>query len=211
MDGNARRAAANGDSSDAADLKAISETLRGNREAFRSIVEHHGRMIMRLSSSFLRDRQEAEEASQEIFFKTFRSLRSFNLEKAFLPWLYALAVNYLRTRYRQKRRREDRIITVAHEIPSEDGRTDPVLAVEAAQERDRLHQAIESLPTGVRDVVSLYYTGGLSVSQIAESLGIGSENVKSRLHRGRKGIREYMERDATRAAEDGYTLMGNDA
>jgi len=209
MDGNVRLVAADGESGDAADLKAVSETLRGNREAFRLIVERHGPLVLRLASSFLRSREEAEEASQEIFFKAYRSLRSFNLEKAFLPWLYAIAVNYLRTRYRQNRRREERIVTSSSEIPSEGGLTDPVSAAEAAHDRDQLQRAIESLPAGVREVVSLYYTGGLSVSQIAESLGIGIENVKSRLHRGRKGIREYLDRDATRRADDEYTQMGN--
>lgn len=208
MEGNGHPAGAGGETGDAADLKAISETLRGNREAFRSIVERHGPLILRSASSFLRDREEAEEASQEIFFRAFRSLRSFNLEKAFRPWLHALAVNYLRTRYRQNRRREQRIVSATGEIPSEDQGTDPVSTIEAAEAREHLQRAIQVLPASVRDVVSMYYTGGLSVSQIAGSLGIGNENVKSRLHRGRKAIREYLEQGATRRADDVYTHTG---
>ena len=206
MEANVRSTPYRGNPGDAADLQAVSETLRGNREAFRSIVERHGPLILRLASSFLRDPQEAEEASQEIFFKAFRSLRSFDLEKTFLPWLYALAMNYLRTRYRRNRRRTERIAAASREVPSDAGLGDPAAAVEAAQERERLRQAIASLPAGVRDVVSLYYVGGLSVTRIAESMGIGSENVKSRLHRGRKGIREFLDRNATPREDGGYTL-----
>lgn len=211
MDGNGHPSAANGESGDAADLKAVSETLRGNRNAFRSIVERHGPLVLRLAASFLRDPDDAEEASQEIFFKVFRSLHSFNLEKAFLPWLYSLAINHLRTSYRTKRRREDKVMAARErDLPSEDGRADPVSVVEAADARSRLRRAIETLPAGVREVVSLYYLGGLSVSRIAASLGIGSENVKSRLHRGRKGIRTYLSRSATRAAAEGYTSTGSE-
>jgi RNA polymerase sigma-70 factor, ECF subfamily len=203
------RAAARSESAEAADLEAVSETLRGNREAFRSIVERHGALILRLAASFLRDPDEADEASQEIFFKAFRSLRSFKLEKAFQPWLYTLAVNYLRTRYRRKRRQDDRRApTPPRDIPAEEGWTDPASVAEAAESRELLEKAIGQLPPAVRDVVSLYYAGGLSVSQISGSLGISSENVKSRLFRGRKRIREYLQQDATTDSAGAYSSMG---
>lgn len=193
--------AAGADTADAADLQAVSETLRGNHDAFRGIVDRHGSLVLRLSISFLRNREEAEEACQEIFFKAFRSLRSFDLEKAFLPWLYALAVNYLRTRYRRNKRQQNRVANFKREGPSEASTIDPSSLVEEAETREQLVRAVEALPRGIREVVSMYYLGEMSVSRVAKALGIGVENVKSKLNRGRKVLRRYFDRKHPRAQQ----------
>ncbi|MCX7038295.1 MAG: RNA polymerase subunit sigma-24, partial [Spirochaetes bacterium] len=72
---------------DAEDLLAVSEVLRGNVDAFRVIVDHYRGLVFRLALSSLGSREEAEEAAQEVFLRAFRSLRSFHLGNRFLPWL----------------------------------------------------------------------------------------------------------------------------
>jgi len=183
---------------DAEDLRAISEALTGNTDAFRIIVEHHGAMVYRLARSFLGSREEAEEASQEVFFKVFRSLRSFSLEKPFLPWLSAVAMNHLRSHYARVRRIDERIVREGEEIRATAAQSDPQVIVQTSEARHEVRKAIASLAPGIREALCLYYLEGMSVSQVSAVLGIGSENVKSRLLRGRKKLREFLDPDATR-------------
>jgi RNA polymerase sigma-70 factor (ECF subfamily) len=182
---------------DAEDLQAVAETLRGNTEAFRIIVDHHNARIYRLANSYLGNREDAEEASQEIFFKAFRSLRSFRLEKPFLPWLYAVAMNHLRTRYARIRRVEERIVRNGGEVPTAAAEDSPAAVVESTEAREEIRRAIAFLPAGIREAVSLYYLEALSVSEVSVVLGIGVENVKSRLFRGRKMLKEILGPGAT--------------
>ncbi len=143
------------------ELTAIAEVLRGNTDAFQLIVERYKALVFRLALSFLGSREEAEEAAQEIFFRAFKSLHRFSLDKRLLPWLYSIAINYLRSAYGRMRRREARIETGDHDFEE------------------------------------------LNVEAIATILGIGEENVKSRLFRARHKLRQILGKDATPAPESG--------
>ncbi len=71
--------------------------------------------------------------------------------------------------------------------------SEPPAVVEKAEAREELRRAVRSLPSGIRDVVSLYYLEAMSVSEVSALLGIGLENVTSRLLRGRKRLREILD------------------
>ena len=184
------------------ELAAIAEVLRGNSHAFRLIVERYKAVVFRLALSYLGSREEAEEAAQEIFFRAFKSLHRFSLDKRLLPWLYSIAVNYLRSAYARRRRREARIETGDGEMPDLRS-TDPEKGALADSERAAVRQAVESLPANLREPVVLYYFEELNVEEIASILGIGEENVKSRLFRARRKLRQILGGDATPTPESG--------
>ncbi len=179
------------------ELAAIGEVLRGNNDAFRLIVDRYKGLIVRLSLSFLGNREEAEEAAQEIFLRAFRSLHRFSLEKRLLPWLYSIAVNHLRSAYGRMRRREERTAAVEMELAA-GGESDPQRILVDDFERTALRQAVDSLPPTLREVVVLYYYEQMRVEGISSVLGIGVENVKSRLFRGRQKLRETLQKSATK-------------
>lgn len=178
------------------ELAAVGEVLRGNTEAFRLIVDRYKGLIVRLSLSFLGNREEAEEAAQEIFLRAFRSLHRFSLDRKLLPWLYSIAVNHLRSAYGRMRRREDRVAAVEVELAA-GGESDPQRVVLDDMERGALRQAVDSLPPALREVIVLYYYEEMRVEGISAILNIGEENVKSRLFRGRQKLRETLMRNAT--------------
>jgi RNA polymerase sigma-70 factor (ECF subfamily) len=194
---------------EADDLLAISEVLRGTANAFRSLVERYRGLVFRLALSALGNREEAEEASQEIFLKAFRSLGSFRIEKRFLPWLYSIAANHLKTRAVRVRRAESRLVRDAHERFPARAEDDPQSQAERAQSQAEVTHAVAALPLPLREVVRLYYFEGMSVEQAGSVLGLGSENVKSRLLRGRRMLKELLEQNATDAGPPGYTHGGN--
>jgi RNA polymerase sigma-70 factor (ECF subfamily) len=178
------------------ELAAIGEVLRGNRDAFRLIVDRYKGLIVRLSLSFLGNREEAEEAAQEIFLRAFRSLHRFSLDKKLLPWLYSIAVNHLRSAYGRMKRRDERVAAVEVELAA-GGESDPQRVVLADYERAALRQAVDSLPPTLREVIVLYYYEEMRVESISAVLNIGVENVKSRLFRGRQKLRETIHKSAT--------------
>ena len=178
------------------ELDAIGEVLRGNKDAFRHIVDRYKGLVVKLSLSFLGNREEAEEAAQEIFLRVYRSLHRFSLDKKLLPWLYSIAVNHLRTAYGRMRTREERTAAVEVELTASE-ESDPQRLVLEDYERSSLRQAVDTLPSTLREVIVLYYYQEMRIETIGAVLNIGVENVKSRLFRGRQKLRETLQKDAT--------------
>ena len=184
------------DPGEAQDLAAVGEVLRGNTEAYRLIVERYQDLLYRLSFSFLGNHEDAEECTQDILMRAFRYLHRFRLERRFLPWLYGIALNYLRTVYARSRRREAR--RRAGEARAEAaGSEDPQAILAKLQDREGVRLAVASLTPTLREPMILHYFEELSVAAIAEILEIGEVNVKSRLLRGRRKLKKLLESGAT--------------
>ena len=190
---------------DAEDLLAVSEVLRGNADAFRAIVERYRGLVFRLALLSLGSRDCAEEEAQEIFFKAFRSLRTFRLENRFLPWLYAIASNHLKTAAGRAHRIDERLVRGGEERIRAPECDDPQLSTQRSESLIEVRGAVARLPPPIREAVQLFYLEGMSVEQVGSALGIGSENVKSRLLRGRNRLRRTLDSDATDMERSGYT------
>ncbi len=190
---------------EAADLADVAEVLRGNTAAFRGIVDRYKGLVFRLCLSYLNDTGEAEEACQEIFIRAFRSLRTFSLERRFLPWLYSIASNHVKSRWSRFRRRAERSLPdgAVEQLPDA-ASSDPQAIFQGNEAKERGRRAVDNLPPPVRDAVFMYYFEGMSVAQVSSALSVGTENVKSRLMRARKKLRESLAADATGAASDVY-------
>jgi RNA polymerase sigma-70 factor (ECF subfamily) len=200
-----------GAGTDNEDILAISEVLRGDHDAFRAIVDRYRGLVFRLALASLGAREDAEEAAQEIFLRAFRSLGTFRLGSRFLPWLYSIAANYLKTAAVKINRRRGNIVRGAEEGLAASPSCDPQAAALSAESLEQARRAVSGLPPPVREVVRLYYFEGMNVAEVGRALGIGAENVKSRLLRGRRRLREVLGGDATGGADPRYTGEGEDA
>lgn len=174
----------------------MGEVLRGNSEAYRLIVERYQRLLYRLSLSFLGNREDAEECTQDILMRAYRYLHRFSLQRRFLPWLYGIALNHLRTAYARNRRRDTR--RRAGESLAEAGQVpDPQEILETAETAEVLRAAVASLHRALREPMILHYYQELSVAEVAEILELSQANVKSRLLRGRRRLRRMLGEGAT--------------
>ena len=177
------------DFEEAGDLLAVQETLRGNRNAFAAVVERYSPLLYSLAFRMLGHPDEAEEAVQEIFLRAFRGLAGFRLGRRFHPWLYTIALNYLRSRVRRRHRlRRTAPLEFSEELQAvtpDESAKDPGLRAER-EEGERLAQKVlERLSPTYRVVFVLRQIEGLSVRDAAEVLGIPEGTVKVRLHRAR--------------------------
>jgi RNA polymerase sigma-70 factor, ECF subfamily len=171
-------------------LEAVQEVLGGDPSCFSVIVRHYQRSVYRLCLSHCESEDDAMDTVQEIFLRIFRSLSTYKIDKKFNPWLYSIVLNQLKTRYGKTSR-----FKLLHEKLRSDYSEpsfNPEQEVLSSLEKERIAAAVKTLPVNIRQPVLLYYFEDMSVTEIGEVLGIGRENVKSRLHRARKSLRELL-------------------
>jgi len=175
---------------EANDLLAVQETLRGNRNAFTAIVERYTPLLYSLAFRMLGRGEDAEEAVQEILLRVFRTLPRFRLDRRFHPWLYTIALNYLRTgARRQRRRRGLRLVRLGEELDAvADCGEHPAAALEREDGERLAQEALAGLPPLYREVFLLREVEGLSVRDAADALGVPEGTVKVRLHRARQEL-----------------------
>lgn len=177
-----------------ADLKAISETLRGNTAAFSDIVDRYQALVYRLAYSYLGSHEDAQDAAQDAFVRVYNRLGSFQMHRRFLPWLYSVVLNHLKSRRSKVRRMRLREEQLA--IDPERGE-DPLAELIDDERIRAVRVAVRDLPESLRGPVVLYYLEEMSVDEVCEVLDLGRENVKSRLFRARKALRKALEKHAT--------------
>ena len=176
----------------AADVQQlVREAKAGNGTAFRHLVERYMKPTYNLAFAFVNDHHSAEDVTQEVFIRVYKSLASFRGDAEFSTWLYRITVNLALNRSRQNARRTDRehaSLTPAN-LPAGDDH-ERVLTVDRAHHIER---ALHELPTLQRAVVILRHLNGLSTKQVSSILHCSEGTVKTHLHRGLKKLRSTLQ------------------
>ena len=154
-------------------------------EAFSELVETHQTSLLRMCYMVLKDRQQAEDAVQETFFKAYRAMGQFRGGSSVKTWLTTIAMNTCRDMRRSAwRRYVDRRLT-PEDLPE---------AILPPEEDDReLTMQVMRLPDKLRRVVVLYYYQDMNTVDIAKSLGLAQSSVTARLKRAREKLRVALE------------------
>ena len=150
------------------------------------VVRSYRRKVFGIAYRFTGKYEEAEDLTQEIFFRVFRSLDRFDRNAGFSTWLYSVGRNYCIDHYRSGRREREALID--REIDLEEvvsGRFDPHRSLEQRDYKRLLSRALQALPTKLREVVVLRDIHGLTYQEIVDRLGLPEGTVKSRISRGR--------------------------
>src|SRR4051794_40037943 len=157
-------------------------------------MAEHQRMVVKLATNLLGDREEALDLSQEVFLRVFRTIQRFRGHSSLRTWIYRIAVNQARNRHRfwRRRHRADQVSLDQHVAAHGDifscfGPT-PERALAQKELANRLRDALERLPFDQRTAIVLREVDGLSYDEIAFSLGLAVGTVKSRLTRARQAL-----------------------
>lgn len=180
------------------DLPIVQKCLAGDEAAWEQLVKNHVRRIYALCYRFTGNDTDAQDLTQEVFLRVFRSLKTFRAgEGPFLVWLHRLARNLLIDHYR--RSRADRATeSLESQLPTleqragADSRADGVLAGREASEL--LQAALSRLSPELREAVILRDLQGLEYREIASALRIPEGTVKSRINRGRAELARLLRR-----------------
>jgi len=178
----------------------------GDEAAFGEIVSRYRAKIYALVLQLLRNREDAEEVTQDAFIRAHRALAKFRGESSFSTWLYQIATNLARNRYwywwRRKRNfavsfdapiNGDTDLTLADVIPAEVQAPDDVTVNEEFV--GRIAAGMERLSSKHREVLVLRNVRNLAYEDIAQILGISVGTVKSRIARAREALREQLGED----------------
>jgi len=182
---------------DGGSLSTGKAAVTGDREALlEQWMQEYGTRILHLAFFYLKDRQLAEDVTQEVFLKAYQSMDEFRGESAVYTWLYRIAVNLCRDRLRSPWWRR---IFLPGELPVVRGGEAPdEAALEAVRNQEILRHVL-SLPLPYREIVMFYYYEDLSTSEIAQITGLPENTVKTRLHRARKQLKEILSREGVTA------------
>ncbi|MGQ9616418.1 MAG: RNA polymerase sigma factor [Spirochaetota bacterium] len=179
-------------SDEALETLAIQQTLRGNKHAFSTIIERYTPLLYSLAFRMLGNNEEAEEAVQEILLKVYRSLGKFLLSRRFHPWLYTIALNWLRSHLRRRGRRRRHEPLRFEDLGSREdirGREkDPAEQLEEREAERVAQKAIMGLRREYREVFILRHIEGLSTDEVAQILKLPEGTVKTYLYRARQEL-----------------------
>lgn len=181
----------------------IERLKAGDANAFDTLANRYASDIYGLLFRLTQDAEEAGDLTQETFLSALRAIKKFRGEADLKTWLFRIAINESRNRFRWwKRRRRDRTISLdmtigESETPLSETVSSACLNPEEKTlrlERERiLRGALNDLPDIFREAVVLCDIEGLSYEEIARTLEVNLGTVKSRIARGREELRRKLE------------------
>lgn len=186
------------------DDEIVRQVLLGNTGMFELLMRRHNERIYRAARAIVGDDQEAEDVMQQAYVNAFAHLRQFQGAAQFSTWLTRITINEAIARVRRRGRYEvfDETRSSAEPFMSHDRSENPEHQAFTGELRGLLEWAIDTLPDGQREVFVLREVEGLSTSEVAESLDVSEDVVKTRLSRGRAALRHVLlERTGASASE----------
>jgi RNA polymerase sigma-70 factor (ECF subfamily) len=175
------------------DTELIERCLRKENSAWDLVVVRFRRKVFHIAYKFTGKHDEAEDLTQEIFLKVFKSLDKFNRDADFSTWLSSVARNYCIDRYRASKREREVVVEdlVAFDLaPASSG--NPYRALEDQDRSSLLRRGLDLLPDKLREAVVLRDLQGLSYQEMADRLRLPEGTVKSRINRGREELTRLL-------------------
>ncbi len=181
------------------DQQLVERVQKGDKKAFDLLVLKYQLRLSKLVSRFLRNQSDVPDVVQEAFIKAYRALPNFRGDSAFYTWLYRIAINTAKNHLvSQSRKSPQNSIDVQD---AEDYGISEWLKEHASPEREALaselettiYQAMDGLPSDLREAITLREIEGLSYDEIAEVMDCPIGTVRSRIFRARETIDGKLE------------------
>ena len=182
----------------------ITKVLEGDRNAFAYLVDKYKTMVYSLALRLVKDREEAEEISQDAFIKAYQSLASFKGKAKFSSWLYRIVYNTAISKLRQQ---------PAGRVSLDEPNIPDTLYLESKENYDTLsaderkkylEKALDSLDSDEKMLIILYYYEEQDLDEIASIAGLTKTNTKVKLFRARKKMLTVLQ---SYLKEETYNLL----
>ena len=171
---------------------------RGEVDAFARLVQENSGLVYRVALRIV-GAEEAQDASQEVWIRVWRSIGNFRGESAFSTWLYKITVNTCLSARRKEQTM--RLREVGGEFPAQlpvqpGGEDDPEAAILDGERRDEILRALERVRDEHRAALVLRHMEGLSYSEVASILDVPDGTAKGWVSRGRAALLVALAEDA---------------
>ncbi|PHN06680.1 RNA polymerase sigma factor [Flavilitoribacter nigricans] len=175
---------------------------KGNRLAFRRLVEKYQNYVFTIALRILKRREVAEEVAQDVFLKVYTTLDSFEGKSKFSTWLYTIAYRTAIDVARKKQLPTQELADERTGNWKDDFHEDGLQRVSRQDLQQYLKQAIDQLDPLDASIITLYYLHEKMVKEIAEITGLTETNIKTKLYRLRDRLRETLTQQLGTEIED---------
>lgn len=170
-------------------------TVRGNhiKQRFEDIYKLHKTKIYNYFYRATGNAEEAKDLTHEVFLKAYKGLKSFNGRSDVSTWIYKIAINTYKDSVRKSSRRCILYLSDTNkEMPIIDKKTLPLKQTEVKELQECMQKFINDLPVTLKTPLILYELQGLKTAEIAKIMNISERNVKIRLIRARKKLKDIL-------------------
>ncbi len=178
------------------DISLVRRAKKGDFVAFDLLVLKYQSRVISTVFKYVKEKQLAEDITQEAFIKSYKSINSFREESSFYTWIYRIAVNTAKNYLVSSNRRDEILMS---DLSEDDSFNPEKLEVDSPQDllkaselRDLIYKTLSTLGEETRTALSLREFDGLSYEQIAEIVNCPVGTVRSRIFRGREMIEETV-------------------
>ena len=187
----------------------VRNTLKGDAESFRLLVDRYRNPLFRLAYRLTKSRDEAEDLAQESFVRAYENLVKFDQERNFFTWLYTICMNLTINKLKAKNYRyhhadwEGQEEIIAAPIQGELSRelNEGEQRIDGKDKKKVLDQILQKIPDEYRAVIILRYQEELSYQEISEVLNISINLAKVRVHRGIEKLKNLFFQEMENAGE----------
>ncbi len=174
----------------------------GDADAYETLVRDHIGRMLAVARRYLRSDEDAQDVVQEAFLAVFRGIDGFAGHARLSTWMHRIVVNAALMRIRKRSYTAEKPIDDLlptflddghHAIEPQAWNVDAAQAIESAETRELVRDAIDQLPDGHRTVLLLRDIDGFDTGETAAALGISENAAKIRLHRARQALRQILD------------------
>ncbi len=177
------------------DTEIIGRVLKGERQLFSELVTRYQNYVFTLVLRFTDNREDAEEVSQDVFVKTYRSLADFRGDSKFTTWLYTIARTTCITFLRKKKLETTSIDNERTMVQLENQESSfKANIIEQKSRTAMVNEAIQLLSPDDAQIITLFYKAEQSLEEMGQILGMEPNTIKVKLHRARHRLKEKMEK-----------------
>ena len=178
------------------DSEVVELVLAGEKELFELLLRRYNQRLFRVVRSYIKSEDDTRDVMQEAYVKAYTKLNQFKHESTFSTWLIRIAINEALQEIRKKKRLLNHYGAMENLISvfslSDTNTMNPEKQAIKSETKTLIEAAVDRLPEKYRVVFVLQQVEGLSNPEIAECLQITESNVKVRLHRAKKLLKEEI-------------------
>ena len=174
------------------DQDYITKILDGDTQKYSVLVNHYKNLVYTLALRMVKNKEEAEEVSQDTFIKAYKSLHKFKGESKFSTWIYSIAYNTCLDRLKKTKRQQKTVAInefTEYQIKDLDNALD---SMEQEEKKLAIKNCMHLLPSEDSFLLTLYYFEDLSLDEIAKIVNLKPNNIKVKLFRSRKKLASIL-------------------
>jgi len=182
------------------DHELIEKIKAGDSHAFKKLFKHYNSLVINICYKLVGNKEEAEDLSQEVFFKVYKSAKSFKHRSKFSTWIYRIAVNLSLNHLRKIKQASWLSLDISSKqtdgetldtLPAPSG-DQPDVFLEQKEKEIIIWKMINLLPENQRVALILQRYEGMSCQEIADILECSIGTVQARLHRARENLHKPL-------------------